>query len=120
MTRRALTFLAVLLAVSLSGCGTALTVAPSNVSTKQASWDGGSQNSGIIESIPGGFIVTPHFLARYAALVDKYGRNFVPRLVSDEGITTNASGDIIIDAEHMTYFLRMNAWEKSGIAPYSK
>lgn len=96
----------------LVGC--ALTVTPSKVAAKQASFDVGQQNSGIIALKPDkSAVVTPHFRDRYNGLVATYGNRFTPALKPDAGIAPQ--GDVFtIDAEHLVKFLTMNRWKKEG------
>jgi len=102
----------------LDGCAAA--VVPVPVQAAQASWDGGEQNSGILAATPTGFRVTGHFRDRYNALVEVYGKHFAPALRADDGLTyrqllSNPPQDSYeIDAQHMQYFIEMNAWRKAG------
>lgn len=61
------------LAASMAGC--APTIAPHRVVTHEASYDGNTQNSGIISSDSNGFVVTQHFLDRHGF---KIGDGIVP------------------------------------------
>jgi phage regulator Rha-like protein len=51
----------------------------------------GEQTSGIIkaETLNGkkGFLVTPHFVDRYNALIEQYAERFFPPLLRNAGIT---------------------------------
>lgn len=96
-----------------TGCST---VVPTPVTDKVASYDGGTQNSGVLESVQGGFIVTPKFRDRYNALIADYGSDFSPALKEDEGIRKE-NANFFIDSEHMVKFLDMNKWKKSGRKP---
>lgn len=74
-----------------------------------ASFDGNDQNSGILRAVDGGFEVTSNFLDRYDDLVEIYGSRFIPEIQKRAGVTGN-----VIDKEHMTKFLVMNRWHRSG------
>lgn len=110
-------FVALVVAYCLAGC--ASTVAPDTVQASQASFDGGEQNSGILSEERGGFLVTPHFRDRFNALADTYGEAFAPAVTRDAGMSRRG-GAWFIDADHMVFFVRMNAWAKSGIKPPHK
>ena len=101
----------------LGGCASTATVVPAPVESRQASFDGGEQSSGILAAVPGGFIVTPRFRARYNGLVATYGGAFLPPLVPDAGLRPGDGDTWFIDAEHMAFFLRMNAWRRAAGSP---
>lgn len=108
---------AVIIAVGFTGCGT---VVPKSVAAETASFDGNEQTSGILSSSPAGFVVTGHFRDRYNALVKVYGHEFTVPLKRDEGVTRMDGGRWLIDREHMTKFLEMNALSRAGINPKNK
>lgn len=111
-------FLSVAILFAVSACST--TVTPDRVESKEASFDGNEQNSGIIGPAEGGgFLVTPHFRSRYNALIDAYGEDFAPALREDAGLVRTPAG-WRIDRQHMIYFLTMNQWRKARLAPVSK
>lgn len=117
---RILVLLSVFLLVSLTACRTISGVyIPETVSSSTASFDQGQQTSGILEELPdgSGYVVTPHFVERYDALVALYGKRFTPELKKGEGLRVLEGGKIGIDNERMVKFLVMNKWRKSGIAP---
>lgn len=90
------------------GCAT---VRQDPVKPTAASFDGNDQNSGVLRSVPEGYVVTAHFRDRYRALTESYGHLFRPALATDSGI--RAVGDAwIIDREHMVKFLTMNQWDR--------
>lgn len=101
----------------LAGCWT--TVTPCEVAPPAtASFDGNTQNSGIIALQVNGYLVTPHFRDRYNALVGQYGNQFTPPLHTDVGlIGPDGAGDYLIDREHMVQFLEMTAWQRMGRLP---
>ena len=107
-----------MLIVCLTGCGT---VTPQPVQPRAASFDGNQQDSGLLNGgkpLPNGnFLITPHALARYNALIAKYGKTFLPPLAAAEGTIEQADGNFQIDAEHIADFARMNLAEKSAIKP---
>ena len=112
--------LAVLLVVFIacysSGC--ASTVTPDRVDATQASWDGGQQNSGFLGFLPdqSGHI-TAHARDRYNVLVSIYGKDFLPPLHKDDGLTALADGTYSIDREHLGHFMLMNEKHQAAIAP---
>lgn len=95
--------------VLLAGC----TVAPVLVKSSTPSWDGASQNSGVIAIVPDGFNVTAHWRDRYNALAAIYGKSFVPPIVQDAGITPSTNGTFIAVNETVADFGRMNSLYKS-------
>lgn len=92
--------------------GCASTVKQERVAGEVASFDGSEQNSGVIRSLPTGFLVTPHFRDRYNALIGVYGTLFRPPLVPNEGILPMTQDTWVIDREHMVKFLTMNQWAR--------
>ncbi len=105
--------LAVVVATS-AGCST---VTPKQVRSESPSYDGNDQNSGIIVSTKDGFLVTPRFHIRYNALIEVYGRDFTPPLHEEEGIAKVDANTYLIDKQHMTQFLEMDAWLRAGLHP---
>ena len=109
---------AILLALSASWFLTACTttVTPPPVAAQQASYDQGEQNSGYLGAIPGGALITPRARDRYNGLAGIYGREFLPPLEKDHGITPH--GDVFeITNEALQKFIVMNAWNKMGRQP---
>jgi hypothetical protein len=113
MKRVALTILCV--GLGLSGC--AGTVTPDRISSSAASYDGNDQNSGIVSVNALGYLVTAHFRERYNALIETYGRDFTVPLKKDAGITEIDSSRALIDRQHLSKFLEMNAWNRAGLKP---
>lgn len=107
-----------LLAFSLFGC--ASTVAPAVVESQQASFDQGEQNSGVIALVPGGAIITPRAHARYNGLVAIYGREFLPPLAADYGVTPRPDGNFEISREALQKFILLNQWHRMGREPKNK
>lgn len=96
----------------ITGCTT--TITPKPVTDNTASFDGNTQNSGFIGfDSAGAGILTPGGRDRYNELIEKYGVKFMPELNKDAGITESGSV-YLIDAEHLVYFMTMNAWRKEG------
>lgn len=104
-----------MLLIALPGCSS--TVAPDPVTASQASFDGNEKNSGIVSAHPNGFVVTAHFVDRYNSLVRIYGRDFTPPLKPDVGILRITAERSLIDRQHLSQFLEMNAWHRAGLKP---
>jgi hypothetical protein len=104
--------------LALSGC--ASTVSPDRISADAASYDGNAQNSGIISANALGYVVTAHFRDRHNALVALFGRDFSPPLTPDAGLTEITSDRWLIDRQHLSQFLEMNAWNRAGLKPKNK
>jgi len=79
-----------------------------------ASYDGQERNSGIIEMVDVGFIVTQNFVERYNSMIEVYADRFHPKLERNDGVTKGDAG-YVIDHEHIVYFLDMNQWRKLGL-----
>lgn len=99
----------------VSGC--AGKIAPEVVRAQEASYDGNEQNSGVILSVPSGFLVTGHFRIRYNALILLYGGDFKPVLKPDQDIAPAGEDRWLISKQGMVNFLEMNTWRKSGLKP---
>lgn len=109
-----------LAAVAFFFMGCSSTVTPAPVESRQASFDQGEQNSGVLALVPGAALITPRARDRYNALVAIYGREFLPPLVSDEGVTREADGNFRITNEALQKFILMNAWRRMGREPGTK
>ncbi len=96
--------------VALAGCQ----VTPDVVTPNVISYDGTGRTSGVISTHDDGFVVTPHFRARYNALIKEYGKFFKPALKKDAGMEALYDATWLIDREHMVKMLQMNTWYKSG------
>lgn len=101
------------------GCITK-TVRPETITDSAPSFDGGAQNSGMIDfrTNEAGAVsmeVTPHFRDRYNAMIPRYGTNFLPALKIDEGINAATNGNYLIDLDHLVKFNTMNRWRKQSI-----
>ena len=99
--------------LALAGC--ASTVKPDPVTATQASFDGNEKNSGIVSSHPNGFVVTAHFVDRYNALARIYGRDFTPPVKPNDGLLRITAERSLIDRQHLSQFLEMNAWHRAGL-----
>lgn len=109
---------ALLVAIALCGCTKSLTIAPAPIATTQASWDGNKQTSGIIAANENGFLVTPHFIDRYQALLAHYGARLIPVTRPDDTIGVSPeAGNFRITAQVLMRFNRMNAMRKAEQAP---
>jgi hypothetical protein len=109
-----LLILALVLALA-SGC--ASTVTPDRVTAAAPSFDGNEQTSGVLSLNANGAVVTDHFRYRYNALVATYGQDFTPPLKGDAGFTAITSSRWLIDRQHLSQFLEMNAWHRAGLKP---
>jgi hypothetical protein len=101
-----------------AGCAT--TVVPVAVESHQASYDQGAQNSGVISLLPTGALLTEHAVDRYNALVAIYGREFLPVITRDYGITRNSDATFEITNEALQKFILMNTWHRMGREPKNK
>lgn len=115
-----------LFASASSGCSTV--TPPPAPAAQVASFDQGDATSGILryDSRAAGYIVTARFVQRYEALVAVYGDAkdsltglpyFLPALTRGYGLRLSETGEYVMTAEAMTYFVRMNQWRRSGRAP---
>lgn len=109
--------LAVLAALVLSlaltaGCSS--TVIPRVVVSNQASWDGTNQNSGFLRFEGSYGIITEHARDRYNALIETYGKKFVPPITQDYGVLPYyPAGTYSISPQGIAAFAQMNRWYKS-------
>lgn len=96
-----------------------MTVAPSAIVSKEASFDGNVANSGIVDAVPGeGFIVTTHWIERYDGLLGKYGPRLTPPIASGNRVGfTEKDGRIYITSEVLVRFIRLNQWRKAEQTP---
>lgn len=112
-------FVLLLLIGLVSGCSTVTGVfIPEPVPHTTISYDSGEKNSGIIGEVgTTGFEVTKGFITRYNAMIEIYGKKFVPELEKNAGVTELPNKNFCIDNERMVKFVQMNKWRKAGIAP---
>ena len=92
------------------------TIAPKPLVSTTASWDGNEQNGGFqgftTNSVGVYGMITLHAHDRYNALIDIYGKKFLPPLTKDYGITDNKT-NYLITMEGLADFAKMNRWKKS-------
>lgn len=95
----------------ISGC----TVIPKHPTTNVPSFDGNSQNSGVIGFTDDHYIIiTQEKLAQYDALISVYGSKFYPAIKLNDGIQFR-NNQILIDKEHfvkLALMLDMNRKQK--------
>lgn len=96
----------------LPGC--ASTVTPHRVEAKQASFDQGQQNSGIINLTATGAIITGRAKDRYNALADVYGNQWMPAIKAGYGLTDLGDGTWLISKEALEKWLVMAEWHRMG------
>ena len=102
--------------VMSTGCST---VSPKPVTATQATFSGNAQNGGILGIAPAGtgFVVNADFRARYNALAATYGKDILPPLKADDGITPLPDGTALIDKQHLVDEILMADWHRMGRAP---
>ena len=107
---------AVILAIVLLAC-TACTVTPDRVAPAAASYDDGEANSGIIGLEKTGAVVTARLVDRYRALLDVYGKAFLPRVDSRAGVTKRPDGSYFITNEVLERMILLTEWRRMGRKP---
>lgn len=91
------------------------TIIPPRIVEEQPSWDENTQNSGIIEHVPGkGFLITPKALARYQSLVGLLGAREIPPILPGDGVTIEPDGKIYLTFEATTHFVVLSDKFKAG------
>ena len=97
------------------------TVAPKVLKRDTASFDGGSQNSGLVMFLPDGSgLLTTNAANRYNFLINIYKSKFIPPIYQNYGLTyTNIQNTnyYIISAEALVKFGQMNHWKRSSVYP---
>lgn len=107
------TFLRTLvLSATLAFAACTSTVTPLVVHPGQASYDGSTQNSGIVEVVTdggaSGWVVTARARDRYNALVERYGKTmWSPAIEPDHGVTPDEDGRYRMTDEAMSKFVAM-------------
>lgn len=97
--------------LAVSGCMS--TVAPKPVVDRQASFDGNTQNSGLVSILTNGCaIVTPHWRDRYNAFIVRYGASYQIKS-SDYGLTPYTNGTWLANKQSRSYFAIWNLQSKS-------
>jgi hypothetical protein len=83
------------------------------------SWDGDTQNSGLIDYIEGkGYLITANAAERYVWLTKTYSSDYSPPMKEGAGLTIDTeTKQVFLDSEHMVEFMVMSQKYKSGIAP---
>jgi hypothetical protein len=104
----------VLLLITAQGCAT---VTPHPVQAKQASFDGNTQNSGVVSAAQAGFIVTENFRAKYNALASMYGKYLLPPIKPDDGLVKLQDGTWVIYRQYMSDAILMEKWHRMGRLP---
>ena len=109
--------------LGLLGC----TVAPKIVAPPSSPYfSGNAVNGGLIDlgpPVPKGHVpvgpahVTAEWVAAYAALAKKYGKDFVPPVHPDDGLTPRPDGTYSVDLEHLEDKNVMATMQRSGISP---
>lgn len=105
------TSLLLVLILTLSGCGT---VKPVTWKAKQASFDQGEQNSGILDFQLGRLHITENAELRYEGLVGVYGKKFTPPIKVSDGLVQLPDGTWLMDKQHVEYFSTMTLWKNQG------
>lgn len=109
-------FIAVLCGIAtgaVSGC----TVVPKAVVAQQASYgDDGQQTSGFLGFVDGGGIIDRGALDRYNALIDVYGKEWLPAMKRDHGVTPRGS-NYFISNDALERFIVMSDWRRMGRKP---
>jgi hypothetical protein len=112
---RVIQVLALASALLLTGCTS--TVTPKPVQSSQPSFDGNIQTSGVLGRLPdGSWVVTPHWLERYQAMIRDYGAYFAPPLKPANGVSLGW-GLVTASSQAVTDFETMNRWRKAGKPP---
>lgn len=96
----------------LSSCKNAETYIPTTISEVQPSWDGLSQNSGIVDFIKDeGFLISKSAAARYTFLTEKFGAKLTPPVVAGEGLIEK-NEKYILSPEYMSVFMEVSRLNK--------
>jgi hypothetical protein len=110
--------LALSVAVLLVGGGCTSTVTPNNVTTHETGFSGNEANGGFVGFAPDGQgIITERAKTKYNALIEIYGKEFLPPISKDFGLTTYTNGTSLITGEALSNFMLMNQWYKNGKKP---
>lgn len=108
----------VLLVVAVLACaGPGCTVTADRVAAGSASYDDGVANSGILALEKAGAVVTPRLVERYRALLDLYGKAFVPRVKASDGTEKLPDGTYFITNEVLERHMLMSEWRRMGRKP---
>ena len=97
------------------------TVTPKILQRDTISFDGGSQNSGLVMFLPDGSgLLTTNAANRYNFLINIYKSKFIPPIYQNYGLTyTNiqTTNYYIISAEGLVKFGLMQHWKRNQIVP---
>lgn len=110
--------------LALSGC-VSQTIRPTDTIPVAPSFDGNTQDSGIIAVTPQGTLVTSRVRDRYNALIVTFGtdREFASALVKDQGVepaplaavvAANRGPLFVMDQQAVVNFAKMNRWRRMG------
>jgi hypothetical protein len=103
-----------LILLTIIGC----TTAPKLVKNKQASFDEGGQNSGVLgvnnDSV---LVVTYNLRDRYNSLIDYYGKKFAPPVELNDGLTPTGTNTFLMTPQAFEHFTTMLRWRKQGAPP---
>lgn len=121
-------FLVATLVLCFAGCAVRQqTVVAKPIVSTQASFDDNVQNSGIVRLDEHGWIVTANWIARYDALLDKYGTRLVPQRKAGnrDGITQLTEHEVgkpgviqyCVTAQVLARHVKLNTWLKADRGP---
>ena len=101
-----------LAALCLGGCAP---IQPAEVQAGEPSWDGATQNSGLVRDVNTAMTVTTHWRDRYNAMIAIYGAQFAPAMTKDAGITVGKDGTVSANHFARVRFYVMNTWRTSAM-----
>lgn len=87
------------------------------VEASQPTFDQVAATGGVLQKTFNGGVISAHARERYNALIEIYGREFLPPLQRDSGITPRPDGTNHITNEAWENFKTMNAWRRMGRVP---
>lgn len=102
----------------LTACGT---VSPDPVLHNRASNSGTVANSGVLAIVRGkdgkvtGRTVDQGWVDYYNDLIEKRGKEFIPPMQKNDGVTPNKDGSYFVDRQHAVRYEIMNSEEGGGI-----
>ena len=106
-----------LVAVTLAGC--AGTVTPTPLTHSQPSNSGSAPTSGVLgivrdkNGVVTGRLVDQEWVDYYNGLIAKRGKEFIPPMAQNDGVSSEGNGTYFVDRQHVVRFDIMNA-EESG------
>lgn len=126
-------FAALLLSSALFSCSSGHDIVrPTLQADTQPSFDGDTQDSGLIEISNGIALVSSRFVDRYNAMVLSYGAEaeFMPPLQASDGVTPASAQQcarhptrgplFLMTPQALVNFIKMNQWRKMGRVPSAK